>query len=278
MLYIKCIGDNMNLSVTGILHNYKTFSRDFWLQYKALEAVMDPFLFDNIKLKLQKSKRIDPKYLENIDIAEFEQKKFEIDADWRQKSEEAKAVGTSVHEMIHNMLCTDLQGCRKYGIPTDQYKVEANENFLNSNGLFPEFRMEVKLDEDYTLIGIADLIIKEGNKVKIVDFKTADKIEMKSRYELSKKKKSSFKYPISNIEDCNYNEYTLQLSIYAWLLRNLFPTLEVTSLEIYHIQDLKLKKIYPVTEMKEEVEKLIPYHLKSVKLKRECDKCREITY
>ena len=31
----------MNLSVTGILHNYKTFSRDFWLQYKALEAVME---------------------------------------------------------------------------------------------------------------------------------------------------------------------------------------------------------------------------------------------
>lgn len=268
----------MNLSVTGILHSYKTFSRDFWLQYKALEAVMDPYLFDDIKIKLQKSKRIDPKYLEYVDKELFEQKKFELNAEWIQKSEEAKAVGTSVHEMIHNMLCTDLQGCRSYGIPTDQYKIEANENFLNSDGLFPEFKMEVKLDDDYTLIGVADLIIKEGNKVKIIDYKTADKMEMKSRYELSKRHSKKFQYPLSNIDDCNYNEYALQLSIYAWLLRKLFPSIEVTGLEIYHIQDLKLKRIYPVEEMKKEVEKLIPYHLKSIKLKEEFNKCKEVIY
>lgn len=267
-----------NLAVTRIISDYKTFSRDFWLSYKALEAVMNPYMFDNIKNTLMKSKRIDPKYFEGIDMEQYEQKRAEIDAEWRQKSEEAKETGTSVHEMIHNMLCTDLPRCREYGIPTDQYQVEATENFLNSDGLFPEFRMEVKLDDDYTLVGVADLIIKDGNKVKIIDYKTSDKIEMKSRYEMSKKHSKKFKFPLSSVDDCNYQEYSLQLSIYAWMLKQINPELEIAGLEIYHIQDMKLKKIYPVTEMEKEVQKLIPYHLKAVKLKVECDKCREIEY
>lgn len=268
----------INLAVTHILKKYKQFSRDFWLSYKALEAVMNPAQFENIKTTLMKSKRIDPKYFEGIDMEKYEQTRAEIDADWIQKSEESKATGISVHEMIHNMLCTDLPRCREYGIPTDQYQVEATENFLKSDGLFPEFRMEVKLDDDYILVGVADLIIKDGNRVKIIDYKTCDKIEMKSRYEMSKKHSKKFMYPLSAVDDCNYNEYSLQLSIYAWMLKQIDPSLQIVGLEIYHIQDLKLKKIYPVIEMEKEVEKLIPYHLKATKLKIECDKCREIIY
>ena len=67
--------------------------------------------------------------------------------------------------------------------------------------------MEVKLDDEITLIGVADLIIKEGNKVKIIDYKTGQKIEMHAKYDASKKQKKSFKYPMSHIEDSKYNEY-----------------------------------------------------------------------
>lgn len=72
-----------NLAVTYLLQNYKTFSRDFWLSYKALERVMDTNRFEAIKLTLMKSKRIDPKYLEEINVDEYEQARAEIDADWR---------------------------------------------------------------------------------------------------------------------------------------------------------------------------------------------------
>jgi len=132
--------------------------------------------------------------------------------------------------MIHNLLCTDLSGCRDYGIPTDKYQVESTENFNLSDGLYPEYRMEIKLDDEYLLVGIADLIIKSGNNIKIIDYKTADKIDMKSKYDMAKKKKATFKYPISNIEDCNYNEYQLQLSIYAWMLKKLNPDFVIESL------------------------------------------------
>lgn len=266
------------LSVCNTIASYKQFSREFWLSYKALEKVMDPILFDSVKTKLMKSKRIDPKLFDKIDKEAYEQARAEIDADWRQKSEDAKKTGTDVHDMIHNMLCTDLSGCKAYGIPTDQYKVEAMENFLQNDGIYPEFRMEVPLDDEYTLVGVADLIIKEGNKIKIIDFKTSDKIELKSKYDMAKKHSKKLSYPLSSLDDCNYNEYSLQLSIYAWQLKQINPDFEIVSLEIYHIQDMRLKKIYPVTELKELTEKLIKYHLKSVRLKRETEKCREIVY
>ena len=48
-----------NLSVTGIIRNYHYFDREFWLSYKALEAVMNPVEWNYIKMTLLKSKRID---------------------------------------------------------------------------------------------------------------------------------------------------------------------------------------------------------------------------
>ena len=53
----------MNLSVTGIIKNFHCFDREFWLSYKALEAIMDPNEFKNIKMTLLKSKKVNPKII-----------------------------------------------------------------------------------------------------------------------------------------------------------------------------------------------------------------------
>ena len=269
----------INLAVTNLIKDYHVFSRDFWLSYKALEAVMSQDAFDSIKMKLMKSKWIDPKILDTIDKNQYEIKKAEIDAEWKQKNEEAKATGTAVHDQIHNMLVTDASECKRcFGIPTDQYQVTSTEKFLSSNGIFPEFRMEAKLDDDYTLVGIADLIIKDGNKITIIDFKTDEKIEMNARFDMGKMKKKCMKYPISKLQDCNYVHYQLQLSLYAWLIKQINPDFEINSLQIMHIKDGKLKKIYIVDNLEKEVETLLKWHLKAIKLKRETDKCKEIKY
>jgi phosphoribosyl-dephospho-CoA transferase len=72
----------VNISVTGILREYKTFSRDFWLQYKALEAVMPETEWNNVKMILLRTKRVGPEILAKVDIEAYEMKKAEIDADW----------------------------------------------------------------------------------------------------------------------------------------------------------------------------------------------------
>ena len=245
-----------NIAVTQLINNYKVFSRDFWLSYKALEAVMVPSEFDKIKMTLMKSKWIDPKIFERIDKNEYEIKRAEIDNEWKKKSEDARNTGIAIHDKIHNMLVTDLPECKRcFGIPTDKYKVEVTEKFLTEDGIFPEYRMEIPLDEDYQLVGVADLIIKEGNRITIIDFKTDEKIE-----------------------DCALIHYQLQLSLYAWLVKHLNPDFDIQSLEIMHIKDGKLKKTYPVEYLEKDVETLIKWHLKATKLKKETDKCKEIKY
>ena len=268
-----------NIAVTQLINTYKVFSRDFWLSYKALEAVMVPSEFDKIKITLMKSKWIDPKIFEKIDKNEYEIKRAEIDNEWKKKSEDARNTGIAVHEQIHNLLVTDLPECQRcFGIPTDKYKVSSVDKFLTESGLFPEYRMEVPLDDEYCLVGIADLIIKDGNDIKIIDWKSDDKIETSARFDMGKMKKKCLKYPLSKLEDCNLIHYQLQLSLYAWLVKQINPDFNIVSLEIMHIKDGKLKKVYPVEYLEKEIVTLLKWHLKATKLKKETDKCKELKF
>ena len=159
-----------NISVTGILREYKSFSRDFWLQYKALEAVMQPDIWNNVKMQLLRTKRIDEKILSLVDSTEFEVKKQEIDLEWKQKNDEAKQTGIAVHDAIRNALVTDYDNAVK------EYRLEgplqSSDLFLTAtSGLFPEHRMELLVDEDVALIGIPDVIQIQNNQVTIIDWK-----------------------------------------------------------------------------------------------------------
>ena len=71
----------MNISVTSIINSYHQFDREFWLSYKVLEKIHPNF--DSIKLNLLKSKRIDQKYLKEIDINQYNLEKALLDAEWK---------------------------------------------------------------------------------------------------------------------------------------------------------------------------------------------------
>lgn len=267
----------IKLSVTGIIQSYHIFNKDFWLDYKTLEAIMPNDQFEAIKTKLMRSGMVREQLIP--DKEQFQIKRAEIEADWKQKSEEAKAEGTRVHESLQQAVISDPVYCKTtFGLPTDRLKVVEATKPLEEDGIYTEYRMEVPVDDYGVIIGVADVIIKQGNKIKIIDYKTSEKIEKKSRYDMKAKKKKTFAYPISSIEDCNLNVYTLQLSIYAWLLQQLNPELEIETLEIYHIRDNRLIKIYPVEYWKDTVDKLIHWHVKNTRVSDEMQKCQTIYY
>lgn len=267
-----------NISVTGILREYKSFSRDFWLQYKALEALIPEVEWSNIKLQLLKTKRIDDKILQLVDPVEFEVKKQEIDLEWKQKNEEAKQTGITVHEAIRDALIVDFPNAVK------QYRLEGElrspDLFLTaSSGLFPEQRMELLVDDEINLIGIADMISIKDGVVNCIDWKTdEDGIKFKSRYDMSKKSTKRLKYPMQKFEDCSGVNYQLQLSLYMWMILKLRPDLKPGKLQIAHIKDMKIHHIYDVEYLEKDIEKLIKWHVKSLKLKQKTMECREIEY
>lgn len=267
-----------NISVTGILREYKSFSRDFWLQYKALEAVMPEAEWNNVKMILLRTKRVGPEILAKVDLQEYELKKAEIDADWLQKSEEAKQEGITVHDMIRNDLVVDFQFAKQ------RYELEGElsvpDAFLTAqSGLFPEHKMEIQLDDATTLIGIADMIYIKDGTINIIDWKTAEEgIKFKSRYDMANKQSKKLAYPLSKFEDANGIIYQLQLSLYMWMARKLRPDLQPGKLKIVHIKDMKPKKTYEVEYLEKDIDKLIKWHLKNMKLKAKTLECREIEY
>lgn len=268
----------MNISVTSIINSYHQFDREFWLSYKVLEKIYPNF--DSIKLNLLKAKRIDQKYLKEIDINQYNLEKALLDAEWKQENEEAKKVGTSTHEYIHNLFCTDLKAVKsEFQIDTDLYSVQKLESFIKcNNGIFVEHKLEYRLDDDYVLVGIPDCFIIHDNVVDIIDWKTNDKLSFKSMFEAGKGKTKRLKYPLCTLDDCNGIHYQLQLSIYMWLILQLRPDLNPGELKIVWIKDQKIKKTFQVEFLKDVVDKLMKWHIKTVKLNQKFQECRDIKY
>ena len=267
-----------NLSVTGVVHSLHYFEREFWLTYKTLEAMTPPEKWNDTKMFLLKTKKIDDKCFENIDREQFEINKSLLDAEWKRKNEESKATGIAVHEMIRNELATDIFAARRdFGLEGD---VQSNDVFLMSEGgLFPEQRMEIPLDEEFQLVGIADLISIKDGIVTIIDWKTdEDGIKFKSYYDVAKKHGKKLKYPLSKLDDINGVHYQLQLSIYMYMILKIRPDLKPGKLKIVWLKDKKVRKVYEVEYLEKEVEQLLKWYLKSTKLKIETEKCREKKY
>ena len=84
------------------------------------------------------------------------------------------------------------------------------------------------------IAGQSDLVVKNGNHIRILDHKTNKKLKQKSYFDPKKKKYQMMKYPLNNIMDCNFLHYTLQLSLYAWMLQKQNPDLIIDELRIVH--------------------------------------------
>lgn len=264
------------ISVTQVINNFKKFDREFWLSYKALEAVMPSELFNEQKLLILKSKRIDNTVLSLVDIEQFNLKKAEIDAEWREESEEAKSTGNEVHEMIRLSLTNNPEKTKEeFGIIGDLVETEL---LTTQHGVFVEKRLELEVDP-FIMVGIPDIIHIDNGVVNLIDWKTAKKgIKFKSHYDMALNQNKKMLYPLSSIDDVNGQHYTLQLSLYMWMILQIRPDLKPGTLKISWIQDGKLKKSFEVPYMKSEVENLIKWYVRDLKTKMEMQKCNTLQF
>ena len=268
----------MNISVTGIINSYHQFDREFWLIYKVLEKLHPNF--SKIKMNLLKSKRINDEYLKDINKETFELEKDLLDEQWKKENEDAKKVGNETHDYIRNIFCTDLKMAKsEFQIDTELYKIKQLEELLKCDqGIFLERKLEYNLNNDIILIGIPDCFIIHDGIIDIIDWKTNDKINFKSRYEVGKGKSKKLKYPLNALDDCNGIQYQVQLSIYMWMLLKIRPDLKPGFLKIVQIKNNKIKKVFEVDYLNDAIDKLINFHIKNITLKEKIDQCKEIIY
>lgn len=129
----------------------------------------------------------------------------------------------------------------------------------------------------YQIAGMIDVLIVKGKQFAILDWKT-NKEKMMFRSGYYKKVNvggnwvksndyiltgKTLKTPITNLEDCKGIIYTLQLSLYAYIMELWGYTLVKNGLEIFHIRPNEEPKLININYKKEDIKKILIHHLKT---------------
>lgn len=259
-------------SVTQLIHNYtQPFNSAFWSAYKACEALLSSEDFYPLKQILLKNKIWKSEYLKtyNIDIQSFKDKREEILKSYEDKKNVACERGTSIHEVQENLFYNQDDKIKKY-VGGGKFDVKKGYYQLDlERAVYPEFLISYAFDDYLKVAGQIDLIIKDGNDITIIDWKTNKKIDQESYFDKTTKRRQMMKFPLDNIQDCNFYHYTLQLSLYAFLLQKINPKFKIKKLLIIHFDHDGNETEYQCDYLKEDVARMLLHYRRNQKIKTE---------
>lgn len=110
----------------------------------------------------------------------------------------------------------------------------------------------------------------------IVTHNTNAKIDTKGFYDSSIRSEQKMLYPLSNLGDCNFNHYQLQLSTYAWMIQKINPDFVIKNLILNHYDHDGKNTLYNCSYLKDEVEKMLKHFVKQSKLEQQRKKYERI--
>lgn len=173
----------------------------------------------------------------------------EVKEMWKNNSRKACDYGTSVHLLMQNYV---VSGSKEEGKESlyDSFNTIVMEDFMNAIKVYSE--QLVWIDE-YKVAGTADLIIEHNDyEFSVGDFKTNKSIDFCNKFG------QRLLNPISHLSDCNYNIYSLQLSLYAYLF-SLKSGKKCRKLFLMHLKDDKWNYI-PCNNMEYEIRMMLKWY------------------
>jgi hypothetical protein len=100
------------------------------------------------------------------------------------------------------------------------------------------------------ICGQSDLVEVVNGRVHIIDYKTNKEIKTES-FKNWEGVSSKLLFPVDHLDDCNYNHYALQLSIYMYIILKHNPKLSAGDIYIHHVsfeEEDKDEFGYPITK------------------------------
>lgn len=155
--------------------------------------------------------------------------------------------GTLIHNEIEQFIKNDLDE------PTREKSKVAIEwikkNFTDRYEVFSEV---IVYSKELALAGSIDILLydKEEKSYKILDWKTNKKIDTTSF-----RNKMGTHQASSNLMDCNYTHYEIQLSLYRYILEKHY-NIEISGTAISHLTDEKVIS-YNTKYHKREIENML---------------------
>lgn len=234
--YRNVNSNEVYISVTTFISQFqKKFHNEYWSLYKALEIIVSQRYGKQywyaVKNKL-KSFRVNDNedeaviymhsFIEKNKLSDAYIKAEHFKKQWKDKSNKALEKGTNYHNAKEaEAYDNGYDTINSLRVPT------ALTYSFDLSKLEDGFHAELLLYNDYYKIsGKADkVIIKtiDGKRlVYIDDYKTNEKITKKNEFQ-------TFKRPLEHLDDCKWNLYKLQLTMYGVLL-------ELAGYEVVHTQ------------------------------------------
>ena len=271
-------------SVTTLIGKYEPeFDKDFVSKYKALERLLSASDWKKEKGGIWKSKKIPKDFLEVYNISEKELNKVQQDIldEWAKINKESCERGTKIHAQLENSFYkagTNIT-LKKFGIG-GKFECKKNYNELDLEyGIYPEYLIYYDNPKlDLHIAGQIDLLIKSGNDIYIGDHKTNKKIDLKGFYNNSTRSTEKLKYPLTDLDNCNFNVYQLQLSTYAWMLQKINPNFVIKDLILNHYDHDGNNTLYHCSYLKDDVEKMLKHFARQNKLDKQKAKYERIEY
>lgn len=142
---------------------------------------------------------------------------------WENKRDQSATIGTLFHSIseadligkkdpkFYDKICR-VEYTEKISESSDKYSIPINE--IKNNTVYPELMI---YDTEHMICGQSDKVIVVNNKINIWDYKTDAEISFKgySNKWMSPKKLLA---PLSHLDDCNGNIYSIKMSLYMYLL------------------------------------------------------------
>jgi len=221
--------------------------------------------FDTVKMAEACSKGKNPKY--------NKMKPADIIALWASENKRAVNLGSWYHDQRER----DLLACntitregRELTIvnPLMDGMVKLAPDQQLVEGIYPEHLVYLK---SVGICGQADRIEIVNDRIDVYDYKTNKEIKMESFVGKNGKSKKLLG-PLAHLDECNYNEYALQLSTYMYIIQKHNFNLTPGKIQLDHVEfeiDYLDANGYPVVAHDAKgdpmVKKVIPYELPYMK-------------
>lgn len=188
---------------------------------KLLKQHKKPFDADSAAIRVAKREKVTAEY---------------IKAKWAADNLYSTTIGSLLHKYIENFYCNKDDKCdvdvealtfdnkellkKNLPILTAQFN-----SFREKNEHIKHIRSELIIGDidDTRICGMCDMLAfnPKTNKYEILDFKTNKKIEKENKYG------DFLLYPFEHLHAGQFNEYTIQLNTYEYILKKIIPEIEI---------------------------------------------------
>lgn len=171
---------------------------------------------------------------------------------WKESSVEACKFGTKTHLIMENFII-GKERKDEHQLLYDTFNAIVAEDFKWAKKVWSE---KLLYSDEFRIAGTADLIIEHNDEeFSVGDFKTNKSIDFCNKWG------QRMLDPISHLSDCNYNLYSLQLSLYAYLFSKISGK-KCRKIFLMHLNEDKWNYI-PCNYMEYEIRAMLRWYVKN---------------